>query len=92
MKKFKHMASTNMISDCPILVEDIRNSENMYGPSMEILKGNSTRIKPRLEIKDDIQIPSEIYKKNSNIELCIEKVFINSVSFMVSIYIQVRCR
>ena len=65
MKKFKHMASTNMISDCPISVEDIRNSENMYGPSMEILKGNSTRIKPRLEIKDDIQIPSEIYKNNS---------------------------
>ena len=39
MKISNNMVSTNMISNCPISVAAIRNDENIYGPSMEILKG-----------------------------------------------------
>ena len=57
VKKFKHMLSTNMISNCPISVADIINAKIIYGPSMEILKVNPTRRNIRPVIKDDIQIP-----------------------------------
>ena len=60
VKNFMYMVSTNSISNCPILVEDISNDENIYGPSMASLKGNSTRRKPRPVIKGVIKIPSEI--------------------------------
>ena len=57
---FKPMVFANMIQNCQISVADIISAEKVYGPSMEILKGNSTRSKLRPEIKDDIQITSEI--------------------------------
>ena len=53
------------------------------------LKVKPKRSKPRPEIKDDIQNPSEKYK-NSSIELCIDVVYINGVAFMVFIYRQVK--
>ena len=71
MTNFKHMVSRKMVSYFPISVADIINAEKIYGPSMESIKGKSTRIKPRPIIKDDIKITSEIYESNSNIELYI---------------------
>ena len=68
MKNFKHIVSTNMISKFPISVADIINHKNIYGPLMENIKGKSTRIKPRLEIKYDIKVPINIYKNNYNID------------------------
>ena len=79
MKNFKYMVSTNMISNYPISVANIRNSENIYGPLMSSIKLKSTRIKPRQVMKYYIQILREIYKNNSNIELCIAVVYINDV-------------
>ena len=59
---------------------------------MVSLSGNSTRRKPRPIIKDYILIPSEIYKNNANIELCIDVIYINGVAFMVYIEWQVKYR
>ena len=60
MNNFNHMVSKYMISNCPIAVADISNSENIYVPSMANLKGKSTRSKPRPVIRGNIKIPSEI--------------------------------
>ena len=67
VKNSKDMVSTNMILHCPISVADIWNAEKIYGPLMEIINGNSTKSNPRPVIKDDIHIPSDIYKNNSKI-------------------------
>ena len=56
VKNFNHMVCTSMISNCPISVAYISNSENIYGTSMPSLKGKSTRSKKRLVLKYDIQI------------------------------------
>ena len=92
VKKFKHMVSINIISNYQISVADISNAENIYGPLMEIIKGKSTGIKPRPLIKDVIQVPSKIYKNITNIELCIDVLYITGVAFMVSIERQVKYR
>ena len=68
------------------------NAQNIYGPLVAILKDKSTRSDPMLVMKDDVHIPSKIYKKNSIIDLCIEVVFINVISFPVSIDRQLKYR
>ena len=68
------------------------NTESIYEPSMGCLKVKPTRFKPRPVINDDIQIPSDIYKKNSNISLGSDVIYINGIAFMVSIDIQVKYR
>ena len=92
VKNFKHMVSINMISKFPIPVAEIRNAEKIYGLSMASLKGKSTSIKTRLSINYYINIPRDIYKNNSNIELFIEAVYINGVAFILSLYRQVKYR
>ena len=86
------MVFINVISNCPISVSDIWNSEKIYGPSIASLKGKLTRSKPRTVIKDDIWIPSEIYKKKSKIELFIGAGYINGVAFLVYIDRKVKYR
>ena len=89
---FKHMFSANMISNCTISVSDIRNYGKIYGPSIPSIKVKITRSKPSTVINDNIQIPSEIYNNNSNIELCFDIIYINSVAFLVSIDKKVKYR
>ena len=84
-KNFNNMVSTNRISNCPISMADMINSGIIYGTSMESIKGNSTRSKPRPVINDDINTPIDIYKNNSNIELCIDVIYINGIAFLVYI-------
>ena len=86
------MISTNMISNCPINIKDVDNAEKIFGRSMASLKGKSTRSKPKPVIRDDIQIPEEIYNKNSNLDLCIDVIYINRVAFLVSIDKQIKYR
>ena len=59
---------------------------------MASIKGKSTRSKPRLEIKYDIQIISNIYKNYSKIELFIDVLYISGVSFLVPIDRKVKYR
>ena len=59
---------------------------------MASLKRKSKINKPRPLIKDDIPIPSKIYKNNSNIDLCIGVFYTNGVAFLVFIDIQVKYR
>ena len=54
VNNLNHLVSTNMVSNFPISVADIINAENIYQTSTEILKGMSSRRKPRPVIKDDI--------------------------------------
>ena len=53
----------------------------MYGPYIESLKGNSAGIKPRQEIKDEIKIPCEIYKKNSKMSYELTSSILMSLYF-----------
>ncbi len=42
LKDFKHIVSTNMTKDNPVLVEDIKVMEKIYGPNEYVLKGKTT--------------------------------------------------
>lgn len=59
---------------------------------MASLKGKSIRSKPKPVIRDDIEIPDEIYTNNSNLDLWIDVIYINSLEFLVSIDKQIKYR
>ena len=92
VKNFKHMISTNMIANCPITIRDFDNAEKIYGPAMSALKGKSTQSKPKPVIHDEIVVPPEIYANNLELDLCIDVMFINGISFLVGIDKQVKYR
>ena len=45
MKDFIAMIKNNMLMNCPVTVEDIKNAENIFGPDIHVLKGKTVRQK-----------------------------------------------
>ena len=83
VKNCKHMVSTNIISNFPISVANIGYVKSIYKPFILRLKRNPSRIKPRKVINYYIHIPTKIHKNNSDIEFCIEFVYINGFVFLL---------
>jgi hypothetical protein len=75
----KNLVRANMIKDCPVSVKDINIAEQIFGPSMSVLKGKSRRKTPKTVMKDSIEIPKELMLKHYVVELCIDTMYINQV-------------
>jgi hypothetical protein len=46
VNKFKSLLQMNVIQNCPVAVEDVNISENIFGPDISSLKGKSTNASP----------------------------------------------
>ena len=59
-QNFWYILQHNLIKNCPVTVQDAINADKIFGPDIYVLKGRSTRPKPRPMIDDHIVIPREI--------------------------------
>ncbi|CAJ1953169.1 unnamed protein product [Cylindrotheca closterium] len=82
---FKLAIGGNFFKNCPITEEDVNISEKIYGPSFSTIKGKQKRPTSKAVVDDWIEMPKELLKHNSNLDLCIDIMFINNVAFFVSI-------
>ena len=79
------MLRSNNIKDCPVISEDVRIAEDIFGPDVATLKGKSKRRKPEPVVEDIIEIPIELKLKNQNMTMGMDLMFINSVPFLTAI-------
>ena len=92
MEAFKALLRMNIIKNCPVTPEHVDRANDIYGLPIAALKGKATRSKPPIMSKDIIEIPEEIYLKNYKLHLCIDIVYINGMTFLVSIDKEIRFR
>ena len=85
IQDFKTIVQMNGIKNCPITIDDIKRCEAIYGPSVYALKGKSVRTRPKIVIKDYVEIPKEIKLRNQEIELCADIMYIQKVMFLVTV-------
>ena len=85
MKDFKTIIQMNGIRNCPITIDDIKNCEKIFGASVPALKGKSVRTKPKVVVKDYIDVPKEIKMRNEDIELCADILYIQKVMFLATV-------
>jgi hypothetical protein len=57
----KAIISSNQIMNCPVTIDDIDRAETIYGPSVSILKGKTTRRTPERVVSDFIKIQMKIF-------------------------------
>ena len=82
----------NAIHNCPVMVEDVKIAECIFGPDMSSLKGKLTRRKPKPVRKDLVEIPIEITEKHHDIELCMDTMFVNKCGMLTAIDRSIRFR
>lgn len=92
IRDFKALIQSNVIKNCPVLVEDINTAVTIWGPPVSEKKGKATRAK-RQPVRDDaIEIPDELINKHDNLTLCTDVMHYYGQRFLASIDKTIRFR
>ena len=84
-KDFRVLVRSNMIKNCPVTIEDIRIAEQVYGKDISVLKGKSVRTKPNPVVADVVKIPKAMKKELKHVELCVDVMYIQGLTFLTTI-------
>ena len=83
--KFKLMVNSPSLKNCPVTVQDITNSREIFGPDLPGLQGRSTRQKPKRVVPEYMGIPWAIYERYKYVTLTADVMFVNGIAFLVSL-------
>src|SRR5210317_193221 len=85
VKDFIAMIKNNMLMNCLVTVEDIKNAEKIFGPDIHVLKGKTVRQKPMPVTVDYVKIPAKILTLYHKVVLAIDIFFVNNLAFFISV-------
>lgn len=80
----------NQISNCPISADDIKRAQMIYGESVPLLKGKTTRKTPERVVTDYIAVPEQIKRANKHLTISADIFYINRIPFFTSISDNIR--
>ena len=84
-REFENMVCSNMIVNCPINFDDVKNAKLIFGPDITSLKGKSVRLKIASVVTDYVETPREILESHKELEVSMDTMFINTLLFLASI-------
>ena len=56
-KNFENMVRSNMLVNCPVTFDNVKNAKLIFGPDIILLKGKSVRRKPDSVVTGYVEIP-----------------------------------
>ena len=86
IKLILHTVDNNIPQNLPILREDVRMAEEIYGPSIPHLKGK--RVRRKVQHVEPIKItsvPKTILDKYKEVAICCDLMHINGIGFLNAI-------
>ena len=84
-RDFGNMVRSNMIVNCPVTFDVMKNAKLIFGPDVTSLKGKSVRRKSASIITDYVEIPREILKSCKKLEVLTNIMFVNKLPLLMSI-------
>lgn len=84
-KDFKYIIRSNLIKDCPVTVEDVEISEEIWGKDVPALKGKTTRKKPAPVARNNIKIPLKLLNLHKEVYLTADVFFVNGIAFLLTL-------
>jgi Zinc knuckle len=90
LKDYIHLIQTNMIKDCEVTVEDVRNAQKIFGTDIYALKGKTTRRPARAVVNDYVEIPRELIEAQQGVILHADVMWIDQVPFVTTISKNIR--
>ena len=92
-QQFEHALKTNLITNCPVTVDDAKRAVLIYGPPIPSLKGKTSQNAPK-PLPNFIrqQIPAPILDAHKEVVLSIDNFFVNGNKFLHSISRKIKFR
>ena len=81
----KAILKSNQVANCPVTVTNINQAEQIYGPSVPMLKGKTDCQAPMPVIFDYVAVPPEILLANQQVIFSGDIFFINNILFLTTI-------
>ncbi len=82
---FQVLACLNLLKDCPVANDNIKNAHTFYGPDLTTIRGKTVWCKPTRVVTDYVDIPWALFDVNQSVTLATDVMFINLVPFLVSV-------
>jgi len=83
-REFTGMVREKLITNCPVTVHDINNTNLMYGPDLANLRGKQTRTKPEHVRVEIVQINRDFVQLHKYVTLVADVMFVKSLPFLVT--------
>jgi len=84
-KDYIRYVALNLIPNCPITVQDIKNAEFVWGPELGCLKGKTTRsVSPKVRL-DNTPIPLQIMQQYRDVTLSADIMKVTGIPFLMTI-------
>jgi hypothetical protein len=75
----------NSVRDCPIVENDVKLAEQIFGKDIAIIKGKTMCKKPAIVLHDTISIPPELKMAQRDVTLAIDSFYVNKMVFFHTI-------
>ena len=77
-RDFGNMVHSNMIVNCPVNFDDVKNARLIFGPDVTSLKGKSVRRKRASIVTDYVEIHREILESCKELEVLTDIIFVKN--------------
>ena len=89
--KMIRVVQKGLIRNCPVTVGDIWRSHIIYGPPIPALKGRTKyRESDRVQEKEIIQLPQELYEDLKHVTLCADFNYVSGINVLHTILRQIK--
>ena len=79
----------NMIPNCPVTIQDIKNAEFVWGPDLGCVKGKTVRqTSPKVRI-EVTSIPVTIMQQFKNVTLSVDIMKVTGIPFLMTISVKI---
>ncbi len=81
-RDFQAMVRLNMLKNCPVTNNNIRNAHNIYGPDLASIRGKMVWRKPERVVTNYVDFPKQFLSIHGRVTLVADVMFVNSIPFL----------
>jgi hypothetical protein len=82
---YNWILKSNQVQECPVMTEDAKVANKIWGPDIASLKGKTAQKTPLPVTTDIIEVPKEIREIHHFVTLSIDVFFVNKIPFLITL-------